>query len=147
LEWTRDLFVGWSDEPCSGATRLVPTDSGGCPTSTRRLDGSAALPQLLGGYPSDLRCGRGRPLAPACGEGNLYVRGSAASDNQRLEAPRGGARIRLLRRARHRRRACRSRPRRVPLQGVRVRAVGAVEEMARWQRPLLRPVGRVDSAG
>jgi hypothetical protein len=72
---------------------------GGCPASSRRLDGGDALPQLLGGYPSDLRHDRGRPLTPATRERNLYIWGSTASYDQRLKAPRGSARIRPLRRA------------------------------------------------
>jgi hypothetical protein len=44
LEHTRDFFTGRPDESYSGATRLVPTDLGGCPTSTRHLDGGAASP-------------------------------------------------------------------------------------------------------
>jgi hypothetical protein len=80
-----------------GADRL-----GGYLTSSRRLDGGAALPRLLGGCPSNLRRGRGLPLAPACSMGNLYVRVSAAPDHQRLKAPQGDAEIRLLRRARRR---------------------------------------------
>jgi hypothetical protein len=50
----------------------------GCPASSHQCDGGTMFPQLLGGYPSDLRGGRGRPLTPASGEGNLYIWGSAA---------------------------------------------------------------------
>jgi hypothetical protein len=49
LEHTQDLFTGRPDEPYSGATRLVLTDSGGYPTSTRHLDGGAAFPLWLRG--------------------------------------------------------------------------------------------------
>jgi hypothetical protein len=82
LERTRDLFAGQADEPSSGAARLVPTNSGGYPTSIRRPNGGAALPWLPGSCPSDLRHGRSRSLAPARSEGNLYVWGHAAPDNQ-----------------------------------------------------------------
>jgi hypothetical protein len=51
-------------------------------TSPHRLNGGTLLPRLLGGYPFDLRRGRGWPLAPAGDEGNLNVWGSAAPDNQ-----------------------------------------------------------------
>jgi hypothetical protein len=125
-----------------GANRLR-----GSPTSSYCLDGSAALPQRLGGHPSDPRRGRRRPLAPAGSENNLYIRGCSAPDNQRMKASRGSARIRLLWRTRRRHRIvnlardghlCRE-----SMGGV----VGAVEEMVRWSRPLLRPPRRVDSAG
>jgi hypothetical protein len=46
-------------------------------------------------------------------------------------------------RARRRRRVHRPRPRPAPQQGVCVRAVGAIEEMASWSRSLLRPPRRV----
>jgi hypothetical protein len=112
LERTWVLFTGRSDEPCSEAACLAPTDSEagtgapltrGLPPSSPWLDDGTALPRLLGGYPSELHHDRGWPLAPAGREGNLYFWGSAAPDDQRLKAPRGSARIRLHRRARRRR--------------------------------------------
>jgi hypothetical protein len=58
----------------------------------------------------------------------------------------GGVRIHLLRRARRRRRAYRSRPRRTPLQGVRVGAVGAIEEVES-PTPPTASAGRLSGVG
>jgi hypothetical protein len=76
----------------------------------------------------------------------LYVWGPATLDNQRLKTSRGGTGIRLLWRTRRRHRACRSRPRRTPLQGVRVEAVRAIEEMAALA-PLTAWAGRLNEVG
>jgi hypothetical protein len=66
LHWTvRRAMLGG----CTiGANRL-----GGSIASPHHLDGRAALPQLLGGYPPDLRRGRGRSLAPAGDEGRRRI--------------------------------------------------------------------------
>jgi hypothetical protein len=52
------------------------------------------LPWQLGSCSPNLCHVKGRSLTPASGEGNVHVRGSTASDDQRLKAPRGGTRIR-----------------------------------------------------
>jgi hypothetical protein len=51
LECTCDFFTGWFDEPCSGAVRLEPANSGAAPL---RLTASTVVlcsPSCLGADP------------------------------------------------------------------------------------------------
>jgi hypothetical protein len=74
LEQTWTLFTDRSDEPCTGADRLAPTDLGADPwcsvnsgswsTPPHQLEGPVVLPCRLGDYPPDLCHVGGRPLIP-----------------------------------------------------------------------------------
>jgi hypothetical protein len=114
--------------------------------SAGRLYDGNILHHSLRGCPSGLCNGRGWTMAPTCDKGHMDIRGPATPYEQRLQTLRGSARFRHQRRARHRRRIRRPPPRLVPLQGVRVRAVRAVIELADGRRSLLRPPQGIDLA-
>jgi hypothetical protein len=82
LQRTRGFFTGRPDDPCSGAARLVPTNSGAAPLRPTALMTALRSPDYSGGSSSDLRHGRGWSLASVSDEGNVNVRGSAALDKQ-----------------------------------------------------------------
>jgi hypothetical protein len=63
LERTWDFFVGRPDEPCSGAARLEPTNSGVAPLRSSVSTVKMRPPRPLGGRSSGLCNGRSWTLA------------------------------------------------------------------------------------
>jgi hypothetical protein len=101
-----------SSPPSRGLLRF------GLPPQWRRHSPSCAR-----GLSPGLHSDRGWTVAPAGDEGHMNVWGSAAPDEQRLQAPRGGAWLRHWWRTRRQRQVRQSPPRLVPLQGVKVGVV------------------------
>jgi hypothetical protein len=126
---------------------LEPANSGATPLQSATSTAVMRSPYHSGAEPQASTTTGVGPCPPLATRETLTAEASPPRISNDCRRRGGSARIHRMRRAWRRRRVRRLRPRPMPLQGIRVRAVEAVKKLADGSRSLLRPPQGVSLAG